>query len=245
MIWRAALPDPRIVFLQPDLLSKYYCTRVWSDKAVDAYFSYATKRVPTFFNFNAAEAPPNVFMGLDYGPKQKCKGFRSRCTPPTLLFVCHESFEVASYHYKKAFGTEHAFPETWFDFERDTLYFGWDDRDLAQEPHDFLMEEAQKVQHLALYDHRQGWTSLSDDGAKVKMAALSSVFGNLSNFIFVVRQMHGRIDGVELVFTPAQRDLTLMHLIYETESRRGGSGILAAARRMEREISNRAVSFHT
>jgi hypothetical protein len=234
MIWRAALPDPRIVFLQPDLLSKYYCTRVWSDKAVDAYFSGPIKRIPTFFDFNVAKESSNVFMGVDYGPKHQCKGLRSRCPPPTLLFACRESFEVASYHYKRAFGTEHAFPETWFDFERDTLYFGCDDQDPLLEPQDFLIEEARKVQHLAFYDHQKEWSRDRDEEAAAIVNGVFNVFGNLSTFTSVVRRMHRRIDGVELVFTPFRPDLRV--LIYGTEDSGAASGLRATIERIENDL---------
>jgi hypothetical protein len=122
--------------------------------------------------------------------------------------VCRESFEVASQHYNTA-GTEHVFPETWFDFERDTLYFGWDDQDPSLKPQDFLMEEARKAQHLALYDHQKGWTPDKDEEAAARVNGVFDVFGNLSTFTSVVRQMHRRIDGVELVFTPLRRDLQI------------------------------------
>jgi len=42
-----------------------------------------------------------------------------------LLFDCHESFEVASKYYEKAFGTTNPFSQTWFDFKRDILYCDW------------------------------------------------------------------------------------------------------------------------
>jgi hypothetical protein len=38
-------------------------------------------------------------------------GFRSPCKPPRILYICKDSFEVASKHYQRAFGTEHNFPE--------------------------------------------------------------------------------------------------------------------------------------
>ena len=147
--------------------------------------------------------------------------------------MCRESFEVASQHYNTA-GTEHVFPETWFDFERDTLYFGWDDQDPSLKPQDFLMEEARKAQHLALYDHQKGWTPDKDEEAAARVNGVFDVFGNLSTFTSVVRQMHRRIDGVELVFAPLRRDLQI--LIYRTEDLRGSSGLLAAVERIVKDL---------
>jgi hypothetical protein len=136
----------------------------------------------------------------------------------------------ASQHYKRAFGTEHAFPETWFDFERDILYFGWDHQYPSLEPHDFLMDEARKVQHLASYDHQKEWTALENDEGFARVEALFGVFRNPSTFTSVVRQMHKRIDGVELVFTPR------FDLLSE-------DWLLTATRRMGEDLLGRELSF--
>ncbi|KUJ11574.1 uncharacterized protein LY89DRAFT_722697 [Mollisia scopiformis] len=48
--------------------------------------------------------------------------FRSDCSPPSLLSVCQESRAVASKHYNKTFATPYAPGNTYFDFDRDTIY---------------------------------------------------------------------------------------------------------------------------
>jgi hypothetical protein len=81
---------------------------------------------------------------------------RSQCPPPNLLFVCRESFEVATRYYAKAFGTCNAFPCTWFDFERDILYLDSDFiTDQVLVPNDSLISEASRVRHLATFDRLQ------------------------------------------------------------------------------------------
>jgi hypothetical protein len=75
--------------------------------------------------------------------------------------------------YSKAFGTEHALPVTWFDFERDVLYLDWNrSHSLA----DFQLSDpgsidSAKVRHLALFDQlTEFWHGgLSrDDGTEYK-----------------------------------------------------------------------------
>jgi hypothetical protein len=54
-------------------------------------------------------------------------GIKSNVAHPAILFVCHESFAVASRLYSKAFSCGGAsIPETWFDYRRDTLFIDHD-----------------------------------------------------------------------------------------------------------------------
>jgi hypothetical protein len=53
-------------------------------------------------------------------------GIMSPCPPPSVLFVCRESYEIASEVYKKIFATHAAFAETYFSPRRDTLYLKYD-----------------------------------------------------------------------------------------------------------------------
>jgi hypothetical protein len=48
-------------------------------------------------------------------------GFHSNAAPPAILYVCNESFDVASYFYTKSFPAFCALLTIWFDFKRDTL----------------------------------------------------------------------------------------------------------------------------
>jgi len=58
---------------------------------------------------------------------------------PAALFVCRESYQVSMRFYSLAFDSELAFPETWFDFRRDTLML-----DLVRE------DDAAQVKNLAI-----------------------------------------------------------------------------------------------
>jgi len=53
-------------------------------------------------------------------------GIMSPCPPPSVLFVCRESYEVASAIYKRSFATHAGFAQTYFAPQRDTLYFKYD-----------------------------------------------------------------------------------------------------------------------
>jgi hypothetical protein len=63
--------------------------------------------------------------------------------------VCKESFEAMKHSYERAFGSEAAFPETWFNFDLDTLYVDWggvETGGISFRPEDV----AAKVKHLAV-----------------------------------------------------------------------------------------------
>jgi hypothetical protein len=222
MIWHAAIPDPRIVYLKQDYMPVYYCTRVWSDKALDDTFDHDDK-IPTFFDFHDRKHVSwGVFRpgpGLKCGPKYNSIGLRSLCPPPNLLFVCRESFEVATKHYTKAFGTCNASPSTWFDFERDTLYLDWDI--IAEEelvPRDFLISEASRVRHLATFDfpQRSHWSNfmrgVDYPDYESWLCEIFSVFTNLTQLTVVLEQCHNismkKNDGKEIVIKTLRNDLT-------------------------------------
>lgn len=54
-------------------------------------------------------------------------------SPPALLSVCKESYEVASKRYELAFASYHGVPRTWFDFSQDYLYLDWRDSAIGEE----------------------------------------------------------------------------------------------------------------
>jgi hypothetical protein len=61
-----------------------------------------------------------------YPPFVTTVTFKSDCPPPSLLFVCQESRTLASKYYQKTFGTPCAPGNTYFDFDRDTIYVRYD-----------------------------------------------------------------------------------------------------------------------
>jgi len=71
--------------------------------------------------------------------------FTPKVPPPMHLHICRESLNVASKHYSRVFGTSRSFPEVYFDFERDTLYFDWRGSFSLD---DFSKEDLKRVKYL-------------------------------------------------------------------------------------------------
>jgi hypothetical protein len=67
------------------------------------------------------------------------------------MLVNRESHDFMRTHYSKAFGSRYSFPETWFDFERDTLLvdWGWDSRTNLSSSK-FSLEGRDRVRNLAM-----------------------------------------------------------------------------------------------
>lgn len=55
-------------------------------------------------------------------PLERLVGYESVTSVPSLLLVCHESNAVAAPHYCRTFSSLGAKPQTYFNFEQDTLY---------------------------------------------------------------------------------------------------------------------------
>jgi hypothetical protein len=225
MIWEAALPDPRVVYVKKELLKQYYCTRVWSDKAIDETFDNARK-VPTFFDLHKDEDAFEKLMdqrdpGTDYGPDCICEGLTSRRPPPNLLFVCRESYEVMTRHYQKSFGGSQSFPDTWFDFERDILYLDWDIyNEPLMKPGDFVSLNACKVRNLATFDTDVFYEHHYDD-YESWLCEILNVFTNVKQLMIVLYQLHDGTDCSELVIKTPRTDLPAIIFDYKHQMNRG------------------------
>jgi len=156
LIWEIALPGPRIIYLRRRNLQSYNCSRVWSDKPILADSSQSTAKDDFFHDVPEYDSENDdliiYFKRPDLGPGKPCQGFFSPCPAPQLLFVCKESFEVMEHFYERTFGSESAFPETWFNFDVDTLYVDWggvETGGISFRPEDFG-DVAAKVKHLAV-----------------------------------------------------------------------------------------------
>lgn len=66
-------------------------------------------------------SPPRYSYYVQPLPPRPLHGFRSE-TIPSVLLACQESFEVASKVYSRVFVSLGAFPQTYFNFQQDTLY---------------------------------------------------------------------------------------------------------------------------
>ncbi|KAH6669047.1 hypothetical protein B0J14DRAFT_156125 [Halenospora varia] len=143
LIWKAALPGPRIVHLEQYYPCERICYSVRSDVPVE--------------RMNHLESNEALDCEEDCENYEPFTGFRSRCTPPAILRVCHESFEVASQFYERAFGKLGAPAVTWFNFDIDYLYADWGRLDYAMlyYPDDIGSEELRKVKHLVIYQEER------------------------------------------------------------------------------------------
>lgn len=106
LVWKHAVPGPRIIHLQRHILKLYYTTRIWSDKSIEDVDCHGC---PRFFDISAAKSDTEDMFDddiddNDFGPNQHARGFRSDCLAPALLFVCRESYGVAERFYTKVFG---------------------------------------------------------------------------------------------------------------------------------------------
>jgi len=67
---------------------------------------------------------------LDHSlPTQNLAGVVSNSIPP-LLLACREAFDIATQHYERIFTCFGAFPQTYFNFQLDTLYIRYDTFDI-------------------------------------------------------------------------------------------------------------------
>jgi hypothetical protein len=72
---------------------------------------------------------------------------------PALLFVCHESREVAFEFYRLLFGGSEILPEAWINFDNDILLLDFglgEGRGMQYMPEEIRKEDRQMVQHLGV-----------------------------------------------------------------------------------------------
>jgi len=173
-------------------LKTYHSSRVWSDKAMNGL------GIASFFDgLKGNYEGRSVHNDNNSGPRELF-GFTSPCTPPALLSVCRESYCVATRYYKRSFGTASSFPETWFDFDLDTLYLdmGVFEQGRRYNP-SHLSCDAWLVKNLAvfsrpfLFNRTRSWESY--------LAAVISSFPRVKGFVHVARR-HGVEDCRDLSF---------------------------------------------
>jgi hypothetical protein len=151
MIWNEALPGPRIVFLELDFPeTQPYWRRVWSNRAIDETEDIITEEGDDILD------EKDIYineLGEEVGfPINHAAAFKSKTPAPALLFVCLESFEVASKMYFLAFGSSEGRPEVWFNFEKDILLLDWGfaaGPGIQYGPEEFL-EELRQIKNLAV-----------------------------------------------------------------------------------------------
>ncbi|PVH81218.1 hypothetical protein DL98DRAFT_654145 [Cadophora sp. DSE1049] len=124
-------PGPRIVHLTSEDLQPVYCLRVRSDADINT---------TAFFDLLPEDEHPRWF------DQELFTAVRSNC-PPGLSSANKESFAVASARYERVFGSDHGFPQTWFDFGRDFLYVNCHG---SVGTHELIKSELDRVQNFVI-----------------------------------------------------------------------------------------------
>jgi hypothetical protein len=75
---------------------------------------------------------------------------RSSCEPPDVLFVNWEAHEVAAMYFEKAFPSDVALAQTWFDFDLDTFYIRYDN--FTKQVSSTLEEVIEAIRALRRYE---------------------------------------------------------------------------------------------
>ncbi|CZR67492.1 uncharacterized protein PAC_17391 [Phialocephala subalpina] len=139
-------------------------------------------------------------------------GFRADATPPSILFVCHEAYKVASRSYKRAFSNKpgSSIPEVWLNFKIDFLYLGPEylgpkyigpgpSGSCHQERVIFILQSELHPDDLSRIENLAIWWDSSVHGfngpwtAEKYLADVLSHFGNVKHVTFVCKMyaLHG------------------------------------------------------
>jgi len=205
MIWEAALPGPRIIHVETRDRQFYSCFRVRSDIAVDALDA---NQYPAFFNDDCEARDPDrlAFERVTFHSSRRRLEdryrFATRAPPPVLLYVCHESFEIASKHHSRIFGTPYSPPEVYFNFKEDTLYLDWSSWEIhSYKPADFSWVELAAVRYLAIECDQSCAKFFNVENREELIAMVLSYFPNLEKLtINRIDTYHPPSDSEDLVF---------------------------------------------
>jgi hypothetical protein len=179
------------VYLEGQYIKDFSCTRVYSDRHVicqDGQYEFE----------NDTERISDETVS-----REGRIGFRSGKSLP-IIHACRESYEYLSKFYTRSFGSKVAFPDTWFNFERDILYLNLNG---AHQREQFkieeLSEDVTRVENLALINPR--WHAYHDDGFEGWLNAVFTRCTNLRNLYLVARR-HDDSDAVDLVLAEQNID---------------------------------------
>jgi hypothetical protein len=152
MIWKEALPGPRLVFLERLFISVPLSRRVWSNVDVNdednTLFLREDRRYQLRSKRNVV-SPKTIYIRVRSQPSEQLQ---------SLLQASSESRLFVKESYQLAFGTEIDPPQTYFDFKRDTLLMYWDDLEdwyIPDNPDNiwtpiFISQDIRKVDRVAL-----------------------------------------------------------------------------------------------
>ena len=205
MIWMTARPGPRLVYLHSFHLKSFKCYRVWSDCRAS---KRGNKRFFREDNYETDEQ--KLIPHWKRTNIEPCTGFKSYKPSIPLLAVCRESYSIFSQFYTRAFGSAAAFPETWFDSERDTLYLDiWSPTGAPDYPWylpqlDFRVEARYMPEHLGLDAERVqtlavGSLNSSSFDYQVWLERILQHFKNLGKILFVESSGYRGPEEVDLV----------------------------------------------
>lgn len=126
-------------------------------------------------------------------------GFQPQAAYIPLLYVCLESWLVATSVYTRAFGTDAGFPETWIDYKRDILYLDFD------HPLEALSLNVKDVEKLAVCRQPIRFDSntlsrMPARGHERFLAVVLAYFGGVKT-LALVNPQHTLVDRGELVTT--------------------------------------------
>lgn len=144
MIWNAALPGPRVVDIR--LLPLKQTQSQW-----DREHGLGLPNPLVWDNFVSGVAPGEHFNpDDDHLPdgRPALLGVKPQCQNPSILFVNHEAHNVAAKHLQKAFSSHASVPETYFDFEVDTLYIQYHKFNLLIRDTAYALEDQKAVNCL-------------------------------------------------------------------------------------------------
>lgn len=109
------------------------------------------------------------------------EGFHSEANLPAMFLVCKESFEIVSKRYTQAFPLIGASAKTWFDYERDILFFDWGDGFSA------ATDDAYKIQNIC-FGLAPGSDPIDRDIRATDIAEILEVFCNVKRLTILVEQ---------------------------------------------------------
>jgi hypothetical protein len=221
-IWEIALPPPRIIHIESRDRKFYQCYRVRSDTAIDAL---NPRGIPTFFyDYEYSDERPDDSTASRferfYNTRVDKFRFATPSPPPAILYVCHESQQVALKHHSRIFGTRYSPPGVYFDYKKDILFLDWGFPRWpghVYRPEGFPRLELAQVRYLAIeaflsLEHGHIFLNLLGGGNPLAsqfrcqdtedfLAMILSYFPNLEK-LTVSATNHSRLDRGELCFMP-------------------------------------------
>jgi hypothetical protein len=130
IIWEMALPRPRVVDVRMRSLKKTYLQ--WKRETEDGNetmenASYGETTLPEASGASSESTDGHGHPGVNPPLLDgHLVGIKLNSLPPQILLASHESLAAATKFYERVFFVDPSFPETYFNFNQDTLYIRHD-----------------------------------------------------------------------------------------------------------------------